>query len=293
MRSLFIQLGFALALGLTACTGGDDPGGAGGDGDGDGSGGGDGFGGETGTGGTTGSEVEFEDLPGRIRFANFVSDGEAGVTLDLYWGGTLEESEFVDTLEYGEVSDFFTPRRPVDTVLSALLDPDEARYFIVLEGEMTSLPSEFLVMQDEAFDEETTITVGLSFAQAFSAGTLAISSQSILEHRMDPPGAEESHVYVWSGAFEEIPDGDFVQVAADGVCGPPTVGATANAGEAFVLSPDAMGLFLADANTDCASGSTPAEGSLEAGRSFLLMGKADTFTVEAREAVLLPLTVGE
>lgn len=285
----FIAFAVCFVLFVSGCEGGE--GGAPGDGD---SVTGDGDGDATGgLGGAMGSDVEFEDLEGRIRFANFVSDGEEGVNLDLYWGGSLSQSEFVQTIEYGEVTEFFTPRRPVGTLLSELLDPDEARYFLVLEGDTTSLASEFLVLTDESFAAETTLTVAMALGDNSLSAGLVVSSTTILEHVLPVPPDDESYVYGWSGAYNQIPEGDFVLVAADGVCDPMTVGATGNVGQAFVLSPDATGIFLTDANSECATGSTPVTEELEAGHSYILMGKADTFEVDAREAVLLELTVGQ
>jgi hypothetical protein len=106
------------------------------------------------TGGRTGSGVEFTDLPGKIRFINYVSDGTAGVNLDLYWGTSIARSEKAGTIAYGEITEFMTPRRANETIL----DPDEARYFLVPEGDVSGTPTSFLVQDDQPFTEETVST---------------------------------------------------------------------------------------------------------------------------------------
>ncbi|HSC87087.1 MAG TPA: hypothetical protein VLC09_07450, partial [Polyangiaceae bacterium] len=287
-----VLLGLALLgaglVGVAGCDGGSedaadsaDAGGA----DGGGAGGTDGTGGRGGR-----DEVEYADLPGRIRFVNFVSDGEAGVNLDLYWGGTLDDAEFVQTIAYGEVTDYLTPRRPVDSLLADLLDADEARYIVVREGDTTSLPSEFPAMNDESFDADTSLTVGLAVADDNLGVQAFISVSNIYEHNLPTPAAGQSYVYEWSSAFVRITDGDFVFPAADALCDPPRESANGgNIGQAFVFEPPVTGLFLTDANTECATGTTPAEGTLVAGESYLLLGKADTFELSAREAVLLKI----
>jgi len=274
-----------LAVALSAgCDDETEDGGGGGEGGEDGAGG-------SGTGGSD-SEDEFADLPGAIRFANFVSDGAAGVDLDLYWGATLESAEFVDTVAYGDVTEYLVPRQSQRLLAQALLDEDEARYFLVEAGDRISLPDRFLVNTDEAFAETTRETVVLSGGEALIGDALVVTSSVVLEHRLETAPLGSAYVYVSSGAFNEIPDGDFVQVAAAGVCGPPTEPAIGNAGEAFVLDAGATGLYLSDANTDCATGSTVAEGTARTRQSYLLIGKADTYDLDAREAVLIDLTPG-
>ncbi|MBL9023487.1 MAG: hypothetical protein JNL21_14925 [Myxococcales bacterium] len=254
--------------------------------------GGSGGGGTGGLGSGGGGDVPFSDLPGRIRFVNFVSDGTKGVDLDLYWGNTQAESELVGTVAYGEITEYLTPRRPGGSA-AALLDPDETVYFMVRKGDMAATPSAFLVRQEETFDASTTLTIGLASKENVFGDDLVVESTPILEHVLPVPGAADAHVYAWDGPFQRIAGGDFVEVAAEGICGPELVSATGNIGEAAVLAPTATGLFLADANTTCATGSAPAAGGLAAGKSYVLLGKADTFEVSARQAVLLELSVGD
>lgn len=286
----FVFLGASFAAG---CDDEPEDGGAGGEGGADGAAGDSGFGNRPGMGTGGGeSEDEFVDLTGAIRFANFVSDGTEGVDLDLYWGATLESGEFVETVEYGEVTDYLIPRQSQRLLAQALLDEDEARYFLVVAGDRISLPSKFLVNTDEAFEETTRETVVMSAGETFVSDNLVVSTSVVLEHRLVNAPLTSAYVYVSSGAFNHIPDGDFVQVAAEGVCGPPTEPAIGNTGQAFVLDAGSTGLFLTDANTDCATGSAVADGTARARSSYLLIGKADTYDLAAREAVLVELTPG-
>jgi hypothetical protein len=123
-----------------------------------------------------------------------------------------------------QTSLFFVPRRPVGTVLSELPDPDEAMYFLALEGDTTSIASEFLVLTDEAFAAETTLTVALALRDNSLSDRIVVSSTTVSEHVLPVPSADESYVYAWSNPYDQIPEGDFVSVAADGVCDPMTVG---------------------------------------------------------------------
>lgn len=295
MNARLVALGLVLSVScFAACDDETEDGGDGGAGGDDGlAGSGSGFGNRPGLGGD-GDEGRdtFVDLPGNIRFANFVSDGTAGVDLDLYWGATLESAEFAGRVDYGEVTEYLAPRQSQRLLAEALLDEDEARYFLVPADDHISLPSKFLVNTDEHFDEATRETVVMSGGEALITDDLVVTSSVVLEHRMETAPLATAHVYVSSGAFDLIPDGDFVQVAAAGVCGPDTQPSLGNTGQAFELPGGSTDLFLTDANTDCATGSSVAEGSVDARSSYLLIGKADTYDLAAREAVLVELTPG-
>ncbi len=255
-----------------AATGGSDSSGSGG--------------GTSSTGGRTGSTTEYSDLPGKIRFANFVSDGTQGVDLDFYWGSTLEKGELIGTVEYGEITDFHVPRRANDSVL----DADEARYFAVISGDTTSLPTAFPVLWDQQFSETTVLSVLLAGAENLTGDALVVQSQTVREEKLPTPPSGKVDVFGWSSAFDQIQDGDFVLVGSADVCSP-TQGDSggANAGVAYIFSPGTVDLALYDANTEppCATGSVPVEATLEADHSYIILGEAETFELSARKTVLL------
>jgi hypothetical protein len=298
MRHLSIAVLTSLALLVVGCTDDDDDGGRA-----DGAGGDSSSAGETssaatsGSGGSSGSagrggsvgagEVELEDLPGKIRFVNLVSDGTAGVNLDLYWGTSLRRSELVRTIEYGEITEFMTPRRAVDSIL----DPDEARFFMVAEGDVSGTPASFLVQQDPSFAEDTVLTVGLSAVDGLS-DSLTVSVGIFYEAELSTPPAGMAHVFGWANAFDQITDGNFVLVGAEGLCSPER-GASggANLGAPALIPEGATGVSLFDANTEppCDSGLPPITEAIEAGHSYVLLGEAETYELDARRAVLLEL----
>jgi hypothetical protein len=292
--SLLVVLG-SMSLFLPACDGDDGGSGAatggtssgGGSTGGSSSGGSSSDGGGTGTGNAPGSgDAEFTDLPGKIRFANFISDGMAGVNVDLYWGTDFDQSESIGTLAYGEVTEFLVPRR----IDSFVLDADEARYFVVPEGDTTSTIPQFLSQDDPAFADETQFTVAFAAVENFTTDDLRISSTVFQEHELVAPPEGMAHVFVWSNAFDQIEGGDFVVVGADGICDPERGdGAGANIGTPALIPDGATGLALFDANTEppCDTSATPADGAVAAGHSYVLIGEAETYEIDARHTVLL------
>lgn len=287
MSRLFAAVVTSLSLFVAACGGGDDT--SAGD---DGSRGGTaGTGGSSGTGGGSGgaNSVELADLPGKIRFINFVSDGTAGVNLDLYWGSDITRGERVATVEYGEITEFLTPRRLVDDVV---LDPDEARFFMVPEGDLSASPTTFLVLDEEVFSAETVLTVALAASDNLGADTLAVSMQVIDEAALSTPPGDMAHVFGWSSAFANIEDGKFVLVGAEDLCDPDFgEPGGANLGAPALIPDGTSDLSLFDANTDppCDRGATPVTDSVEAGHSYVLLGEAETYELDARRSVLLEL----
>jgi hypothetical protein len=243
--------------------------------------------GPSGAGSIGSGDAEFTDLPGKIRFVNFVSDGTAGVNLDLYWGMTLRTSERVATVEYGEVTEYFTPRHPEDSIL----EPDEARFFMVPEGDVSGTPTSFVVQDEHTFTADTVLTIGLAAAESFS-GNLSVSQQIFYENELSVPPAGAAHVYEWSKAFSQIPDGNFVLVGADGLCDPDLGDpGNANLGAPALIPEGTTGLSLFDANTQppCDTGTTPITESVEVGHSYVLLGQAENYDIDARRAVLLEL----
>jgi hypothetical protein len=237
-------------------------------------------------GSVSSTDVEFTDLPGKIRFINYVSDGTTGVDLDLYWGISIGRGEKFGTIAYGEITEFMTPRRADE----ALLKADEARFFLVPKGDMSSNPASFLVQDDPTFAEDTVLTIAMAAGDTRIGTTPNVSEQVFYEAKLSTPPAGMAHVYGWSSAFEKIDDGDFVVVGADDLCGPDDGDpGDSNLGNAALIPAGSTGLALFDANTEppCATGTPPVTGSIEAGHSYVLLGRADTHELDARRAVLL------
>lgn len=281
---------FVGSLALISCGGDgatDDLGGMGGSSGGDSGGntgsGGQATGGATGTGGGSGSDAEFFDLTGRIRFANFISDGEEGLAVDVYWGSSFGQSEFMGTVAYAEVTDFVVPRFTENTVL----DEDETNYFVLPAGSTET--SEVLAAADEAFASDTQLTVALSAAEPIaSLPGLHVSSTTFFEHEISTPPAGMAHVYGWDNPWDPIEGFSFALVGADDLCDPEFGEVTGgNLGTPAIIPEGATGVTLFDANTECASGGPEPEGSIEAGHSYVLLGEAETYDLGERTVVLL------
>jgi hypothetical protein len=243
--------------------------------------------GRGGRGGSTGSNPDaFTDLPGKIRFINFVSDGTTGQALDLYWGSSIGRGEKAATIEYGEITEFTTPRHPENSAL----DPDEAQFFMVLKGDTSSTPASFLVQEEPRFPGAgTVLTIALAATDTLG-NDLSITRQTFYEHELTTPPAGMAHVYGWDSAFKQIPSGNFTIVGADGICLPDDGEAgDANLGFPGLLPDGTTGLALFDANTDppCDTGTPPLDDVVVAGHSYVVLGQADTYDMDARKAVLL------
>jgi hypothetical protein len=102
----------------------------------------------------------------------------------MYWGTSIRRSELVRTIEYGEITEYMTPRRAVDSTL----DPDEARFFMVPEGDVSGTPASFLVQQDPSFAEDTVLTVGLSAVDGLT-DSLTVSVGIFYEAELSTPPA--------------------------------------------------------------------------------------------------------
>lgn len=285
MRGLSI-LFLSGVLVLGACDGGDSDGEDSGAGGADGSGGTSGSTGGASTGGRGSLEVTFNDLPGKIRFANFFSEGEGGVDVDIWWGTTTNRGEFLATVEYGEITDFQTPRRAED----ALGDEDEAAFIILRKGDTEF--GDIIGSQDPNFDEDSLYTLGIA-TSGRPTGTTAVMSTSLFsEHELSTPPAGSAHVYSWTSAWDPIPDGDFPIIGTQSECmlerGEVTGG---NLGSPVLVPDGTDDVTLFDANTECASGVEPTEGTVEAGKSYVIIGEAETFEIEARTTRLLELGV--
>jgi len=232
--------------------------------------------------------VVFTDLPGKIRFINFVSDGTTGVNLDLYWGISIARSERVATVEYGEITEYLTPRHADSPVLKA----DEARFFLVPEGDVSGSPTSFLVQDDPQFTADTVLTIAMAGSKNLSGNALAVGVQTFDEAELSTPPPGMAHVFGWSSAFQQIDGGNFVLVGADGLCNPDRGDSGgANLGTPALIPEGSTGLSLFDANTDppCDTGTMPVTESVEAGHSYVLLGQAETHDLDARRAVLLEL----
>jgi hypothetical protein len=237
-------------------------------------------------GGNGSTGVEFTDMPGKIRFINYVSDGKNGQALDLYWGSSIGRGERAGTIEYGEITEFMAPRHADD----GLLEPDEARFFLVPAGDTSGTPSTFLVQDESEFSEGTVLTIAMSASENSLSDDLVVSERIFYESELVAPPAGMAHVYEWSSAFSQIPSGNFMTVGIDGLCDPEWGDSgNANLGPAFLVPEGSTGLALFDANTvpPCDSGTAPVSGNIEAGHSYVLLGEAETFEIDARKAVLL------
>lgn len=283
MRNLSLALLTSLAVFMAGCTD-DDPATEGGAGAGGGAGASSGAG--AGAGGRPTTNVEFTDLPGSIRFVNFVSDGTSGVDLDLYWGISIGRGEKMATIPYGEITEFLTPRHSDEPVLM----PDEARYFLVPAGDVSGSPASFLVQNDPTFTVDTVLTIALAAAKSVSGDALVVSAQTFDEAKLSAPPAGMAHVYGWDSAFSQIADGNFVLVGSSSECSPEQGDdGGSNIGYPSVFAPGSTELSLFDANTDppCSSSATPVTESLVAGHSYVILGEAETYQLDARRTVLL------
>jgi len=275
----------ASAFGLTlACGGSGGSDGGGGMGGSDESGGSSSGGSSSGGSSTGGSSSEsFTDLSGRIRFANFISDGEAGVDVDVYWGNPLANYEFFASVPYGTVSEFATPRHDEENVV---LDADEARYYVMPAGATEF--EDMLASGDEVFAEETQLTAALAMARADVGVPGAILTQIFEEHELSLPPEGFSHVYAWAAAWAPIDEFSFAVVGSGDLCEPDDGEVTGgNIGTPALIPEGATGVTLFDANTECASGVPAPDGTIEVGHSYVLMGEAETYDLEQRSLLLL------
>lgn len=232
-------------------------------------------------------ELVFSDLPGKVRFINYVSDGKAGVNLDLYWGSTIARSEKVGTVHYGEITKFMAPRYAEQP----MLDADQARFFLVPEGEHPTDPTLFKVRDERTFDADTVLTVALASSDNDPTFGVTVSEQIFYEQHLSAPPAGMAQVFEWSAAFAQIPEHNFVVVGADDLCDPDLAESddATNLGLGVLIPGGTKGLALFDANTvpACASGASKISGTVEAGHSYVLLGEAETFEASARHSVLL------
>ena len=227
----------------------------------------------------------FTALPGRIRFANFVSDGTGGVDLDIYWGQDPEIGQLMGTVPYGTVTEFMSPMRQDPS----MLDADEASWSVVPAGGTTR--EEMIGSGDEPFTAETTLTIAMSGVEPLpSQPALNLSKQVFYEHELSVPPAGFAHVYAWDSPWAAYIEGGFGVVGSAATCYfDDGVGTGGNVGTPALVPAGTSGLELVDANTECATGSGPVTGSVEAGRSYVLIGLAPTTDPAERTAVLLPL----
>jgi len=233
------------------------------------------------TGGTTNGD--FVDLPGLVRFANFISDGEAGIDVDVYFGSPIADREFFATVAYGTVSEFTVPRR-AESIPS---DIYQTNYFVMPAGATDF--GDNLAFGDEPFEEGTQLTVALAATDLLvPVPGISIVSQTFEEHELSVPPTGFSHVYAWFNAWAPIDDFSFARVGADDLCEPEDGVVTGGNLSTPALIPEgATGVTLFDANTECASGVTPPSGDIEPGRSYVLMGEAETYELDQRSIVLL------
>lgn len=240
-------------------------------------------GGATASGGGTGNDAEFYDLTGNIRFANFISDGEVGLDVDVYWGSSYGQSELMATVPYGTITEFVVPRRTENIVL----DEDETNYFILPAGSTDN--AEVLAADDEPFSEDTRLTIALAAAEpTASSPDLRVSWTTFVEHELSTPPEGTAHVYGWDNPWDPIEGFAFALVGADDLCDPELGEVTGgNLGVPAVIPAGTSGTTLFDANTECASGGPAPEGELQAGHSYVLIGEAEVYDLSERTVLLL------
>jgi hypothetical protein len=225
----------------------------------------------------------FVDLPGTIRFGNFLSDGTAGVDIDLYWGFPPATGEFVVTIPYGTVSDFVSPRR----VENAFGDANEATYWFLPAGSDPTTVEQPTWQSREFFDPGSRITT-LIAADAPAKPDVSMMFTAVSEHEIAAAPSDAAHVYSWDRPWDSLPDKPFAVVGYEGECSPEQgEGAGGNVGTPARVPPGSAGVTLFDANSECASGAAPAEESVEAGRSYVLIGLAPSVDPAARTTMLL------
>lgn len=229
----------------------------------------------------------FTALPGKVRFANFVSDGTAGVDIDVYWGSSPEDGQLMGTVAFGTLSEFTTPMHQD----LGFTDDDEATWSFVRKGGTTR--EDMIGGGDESFTADSVLTVGMAAAESFASQPgLNLSTQIFYEHDLSVPPAGFAHVYAWDGPWQATIEGAFGVLGSAGTCffdgGEVTGG---NIGVPNLVPAGTSGLAIVDANTECASGAAPSTDVVEAGRSYVAIGVAPSTDPAARTTVLLPLGV--
>ncbi|MEQ1699071.1 MAG: hypothetical protein ABMA25_03125 [Ilumatobacteraceae bacterium] len=232
-------------------------------------------------------DATFTALPGKVRFANFVSDGTAGVDIDVYWGSSPEDGQLLGTIGFGTVSEFTTPMHTD----FGFADDDEASWSFVRTGGTTR--EDMIGGGDESFTADSVFTVGISAAKPLpSQPGLNLSTQIFYENELSVPPAGFAHVYAWDGPWQATIEGAVGVLGSSATCffdrGEATGG---NVGEPNLVPAGTTGLAIVDANTVCATGATPSADVVEAGRSYVAIGVAPTTDPAARTTVLLPIGV--
>jgi hypothetical protein len=232
-------------------------------------------------------DATFTPMAGKVRFANFVSDGTAGVDIDVYWGGDPESGQLMGTVAFGTVSEFTTPMHSDLT----FTDADEASWAFVRTGGTTR--EDMIGSGDESFTAESVLTVGISAVKPLpSQPGLNLSTQIFYENQLSVPPAGFAHVYSWDGPWQATIDGAFGVLGSSATCffdsGEVTGG---NVGVPYLVPAGTSGLAIVDANTECATGAVPSADAVEAGRSYVAIGVAPSTDPTARTTVLLPLGV--
>ncbi len=231
-------------------------------------------------------ESDLTELPGQIRFGNFVSDGTAGIDIDVYWGSDPEIGVMMGTVAYGTVTDFMTPQHPT---LIFGIDDNDAAYSFVRTGATTR--EDVIGSGDESFEVDSTITIAIAAVEPLpSSPDLNLSTQVFIEHELSTPPAGSAHVYGWDRPWAMVPDANFGVVGWTGACNPPQGEAVGgNAGVPALVPAGTAGLSLFDANTECASGPPPSADAGADGGSYVLIGLAPTTQAADRTVMLLPL----
>jgi len=199
-------------------------------------------------------DAEFEDYAeGRIRFANFWRvDGE-GSPVDLYWGSGAETGEPIATLEYGEVSDWYTMRLEANP----FTDDDEARLRVVIQRPGDTSFDGFLQTVDETLDGGDQWTLVMGWTDTFNPDRPdGMTTQLVFEEEVGDPPAGQALLLLNDIGIRGL-EGEFISLDAAGTCNQEWLIsndiAIGNAGTAYPVPAGAVDVVAHDANiTDCA-----------------------------------------
>jgi hypothetical protein len=141
---------------------------------------------------------------------------------------------------------------------------------------------------EQHFMEDTQLTVALAAVTPTGATELFVAWTTFFESEIGTPPSGSAHVYGWDDAWSPIEDYSFALVGTADLCAPEDgEGDFGNLGVPAVIPAGTSGLTLFDANTECATGAPPADGEVEAGHSYVLLGEALTYDLDARSVILL------
>jgi hypothetical protein len=203
-----------------------------------------------------GGEADFGEVDGlTVRFANVYWTGGEGTSIDIYWGPDPSQGELVTTLEYGEVSEYFTGK-----VNSAALDATDLVVSFVAEGE-TEIGS-VLMSDAEELGPGEQVTYVFGAGDTEIGGVQAGSQQIVYERSdagqaLDVPDPGQALLFGLDLGLQAIPepDADFVELGTADGCIEGAFGSTGNAGQAYPVDAGAVSVAAFDVNQSCSADS--------------------------------------